>query len=163
MVTCCTLIVCSPVERYRFNASNWTAKVRASLLKAFVALSCCWMVSTRDRRKFAIGDGRTLGAHLSGRIGPHAPVFFLNGIDAFQSNQSSFAENRVATETLALIHIRAAPQINVIDSDSCSFGSIIKRRLGIERQPRPRPTLFVCEHLGFIKRLQKRGINDGYA
>ena len=51
--TCSTVIFCSPPVRYRFSASIWAAKVRASLLKARSALSCCgWS-------RHALGGGRT--------------------------------------------------------------------------------------------------------
>jgi hypothetical protein len=45
-VTCSTRTVCSPPLRYRLSASTCAAKVRASLLKARSALSCCGMFST---------------------------------------------------------------------------------------------------------------------
>src|ERR1700732_1513803 len=40
-VTCSTRTVCSPPVRYRLSASTCDTKVRASVLKARSALSCC--------------------------------------------------------------------------------------------------------------------------
>src|ERR1700739_4954853 len=42
-VTCSTRTVCSPPLRYRLSASTCAGKVRASLLRARSALSCCGM------------------------------------------------------------------------------------------------------------------------
>ena len=39
-------IVCSPRPRYRLSVSTCAAKVRASLLKARFALSCCGILTT---------------------------------------------------------------------------------------------------------------------
>src|SRR5262249_40815329 len=52
-VTCCTLIVCSPAERYFLRVSSWAAKVRASLFSIVEALSCRGMVSTWFKRRVA--------------------------------------------------------------------------------------------------------------
>jgi len=41
-------IVCSPRPRYRLSVSTCAAKVRASLLKARSALSCCGILTHRE-------------------------------------------------------------------------------------------------------------------